>query len=115
MALLHVFIGIAILWHRRVNSNPSAEMKMLDGVLSSNMRLLYVVSGLLMLRTGARFGEYYLGRVSNPLLVSSIVANEITGFFPPDQRVAVLSVRYASGYGCGGDRSEVAWGGFEEL
>ncbi|KAF2795377.1 hypothetical protein K505DRAFT_239933 [Melanomma pulvis-pyrius CBS 109.77] len=64
MALLHVFIGIAILWHRRVKSNPTAEMKMLDGVLSSNMRFLYAVSGLLMLRTGARFGEYYLGRGS---------------------------------------------------
>jgi hypothetical protein len=64
MALLHVFIGIAILWHRRVKIEPTAEVKMLDGVLSSNMRFLYAVSGLLMLRTSARFGEYYLGRVS---------------------------------------------------
>lgn len=69
MALLHVFIGLAIMWHRRVKSMPTAEMKMLDGVLSSNMRLLYAVSGLLMLRTGARFGEYYLGRVSGLLFL----------------------------------------------
>jgi hypothetical protein len=81
MALLHVFMGIAILWHHRVKSEPTAEVKMLDGVLSSNMRFLYAVSGLLMLRMGAKCGEYYLGRVSDNFNNFNNLTNNFQGSF----------------------------------
>ncbi|RKU41083.1 hypothetical protein DL546_003806 [Coniochaeta pulveracea] len=67
VVMFGIFLATAIIFQRRINSNPTTESYRVADLWKNSMRMLFIVSTLIMIRSVFRVVEYAMGNDGYPL------------------------------------------------